>query len=188
MLKIFVLFIFHIYYICNKQLKKINMENPFTTEKTRPTFLTVLCILTFIGSGWQFLSSLISIATSKIASSGGFMSMVYDAMNQSMEEIPEAMVKIMETGMTTASKILENGVAIGLTNTVLYAASILGAVLMFNLKKKGFYLYSAAQVLLVFVLPVIVGFNIFTVLGMIWALVFAAAFIIMYGVNVKHMN
>jgi len=164
------------------------MENPFNTEKTRPTFLTVLCILTFVGSGFSLLSSLMSIATSKIASSSGFMSLIYDAMNQSMEEIPEAMVNIMETAMQMAAKAIEYGVAIGITNAILYAASIYGAILMFNLKKKGFYLYSAAQILLLFVMPVIIGFNLFTIMGMMFSLIFTTAFIIMYGVNTKQMN
>lgn len=164
------------------------MENPFTTEKTRPTFLTVLCILTFIGSGLSLLSSLMSIATSKIASGSGLMSLVYESMNQSMQEIPEVMVKMMETMVETTTKVLENGVAIGLTNTILYAVSLYGAILMFRLKKNGFYLYACAQILLLFVVPVIVGFNVFTVMGIIGSLIFTAAFIIMYGVNVKHMN
>ena len=34
-----------------------NVENAVGTEK-RPTFLTVLCILTFVGSGWGILSAL----------------------------------------------------------------------------------------------------------------------------------
>lgn len=164
------------------------MENPFATEKTRPTFLTVLCILTFIGSGLNFLSSLMSIATSKVTSSTGFMSMIYESMNQSMEEIPESMVNMMETVMTTVTKVMEHGATIGITNTILYAASVLGAVLMFNLKKNGFYLYSAAQILLLFVLPVVVGFNIVTMMGLVFSLIFTAAFIIMYGVNVKYMK
>jgi hypothetical protein len=31
-------------------------------ENKRPTFLTVLCVLTFIGSGFSFLSQIISFA------------------------------------------------------------------------------------------------------------------------------
>ena len=38
------------------------MENPFSVEKTvRPTFLTVLCILTFIGSGWGLINNLFQL-------------------------------------------------------------------------------------------------------------------------------
>ena len=42
------------------------MENPFEEQQNgrrRPVFLTVLCILTFIGSGWGVLSNLFSIFT-----------------------------------------------------------------------------------------------------------------------------
>ncbi len=39
------------------------MENPFNVEKpVRPTFLTVLCILTFIGSGWGLINNLFQLA------------------------------------------------------------------------------------------------------------------------------
>ena len=38
------------------------MENPFSVEKTvRPTFLTVLCILTFVGSGWGLINNLFQL-------------------------------------------------------------------------------------------------------------------------------
>lgn len=38
------------------------MENPFSVEKpVRPTFLTVLCILTFIGSGWGLINNLFQL-------------------------------------------------------------------------------------------------------------------------------
>ena len=43
------------------------MENPFDEQQRpiqRPTFLMVLCILTFIGSGWGVLSNLYSVFTS----------------------------------------------------------------------------------------------------------------------------
>jgi len=36
------------------------MEENTTTETLRPTFLTVLCILTFIGSGWGVINAMIS--------------------------------------------------------------------------------------------------------------------------------
>lgn len=39
------------------------MENPFNVEKpVRPTFLIVLCILTFIGSGWGLINNLFQLA------------------------------------------------------------------------------------------------------------------------------
>lgn len=39
------------------------MENPFNVEKpVRSPFLTVLCILTFIGSGWGLINNLFQLA------------------------------------------------------------------------------------------------------------------------------
>lgn len=36
-----------------------NLDEQMIEKKGRPTFLTVLCILTFIGSGWGIISSLV---------------------------------------------------------------------------------------------------------------------------------
>ena len=49
-----------------EQTELKNMENPFEEQQNklqRPTFLLVLCILTFIGSGWGTLSNLFSVFT-----------------------------------------------------------------------------------------------------------------------------
>ncbi len=48
------------------------MENPFEEQQNqfqRPTFLLVLCILTFIGSGWGTLSNLFSVFTAGLTDS-----------------------------------------------------------------------------------------------------------------------
>ncbi|MFR5958710.1 MAG: hypothetical protein ACLUHA_03330, partial [Bacteroides stercoris] len=37
--------------------------------------------------------------------------------------------------------------------------SLLGAILMFQLRRIGFYFYTAAQILMLFVLPYFAGFN-----------------------------
>ena len=52
------------------------MENPFETQATRakrPTFLTVLCILTFIGSGWGVLGSIFNFFTADVINGDLYM-------------------------------------------------------------------------------------------------------------------
>ena len=55
-----------------EQTELKNMENPFEEQQNklqRPTFLLVLCILTFIGSGWGTLSNLFSVFTAGLTDS-----------------------------------------------------------------------------------------------------------------------
>jgi hypothetical protein len=56
------------------------------------------------------------------------------------------------------------------------AASLYGAIMMWNLKKIGFYVYLAAQILIV-----VFGWSIL-------ALVFAVLFVVLYGLNFKYLE
>jgi hypothetical protein len=125
------------------------MEEQNVQQTTqRPTFLTVLCILTFIGSGLGILLNLLGIfgigALSSLASTYGAPA--------------------------------DAGVMKPILMLIFSAGSLYGAILMWNLKKMGFYLYVAAQVLLV-------------AFGFTWiGLFFAALFIVLYVLNFKHLE
>ncbi|MDF1676569.1 MAG: hypothetical protein P1U44_12715 [Vicingaceae bacterium] len=103
-----------------------------TTQATvetgkRPGFLTVLCILTFIGSGLATLFSLLATI----------------GMGSLMESIP---------GMAG----MGGGTAYFAVATVLGAASLFGAIQMWKLKKMGFFIYAGANVVAI-VLPLAFG-------------------------------
>ena len=114
----------------------------------RPTFLTVLCILTFIGSGLSLLFGLIGL--------------------------------VAAGALESVSAYLPVGVDSGLFKSIiliiLMAGSLYGAIQMWKLKKLGFYIYAAANVVLL-----ILGFS-------IWSLIFTALFIVLYGLNLKHLE
>jgi len=96
---------------------------PSSAPVKRPNLLTVLCILTFIGSGlgWSALT---------------------------------------------------------------YALSLLGAWIMWNLRKPGFHLYTIAQIIQV-MLPNIY----FGIPGIPWAgIILSGTFVVLYGLNLKHMT
>lgn len=130
-----------------------------TTQATaeagkRPGFLTVLCILTFIGSGLGLL--------------GGLLMTI--GMGSIMGSIP---------GMGAA---MGGGTAYFAIGTVLAAASLFGAIQMWKLKKQGFFIYAGASVVGI-ILPLIFGLP-FSAMGAI----FPVLFIVLYYLNVKHMN
>jgi|688.fasta_scaffold566228_2 hypothetical protein len=145
-----------------------------TNETTRPAFLKVLCILTWVGSGIGLISGLLAIIGSSASESA-----------------------IRSLGDATLDGTMENMKMIqyaGLACTVL---CIIGSVMMWQLKKAGFFIYligEVAPLVLSFVLlgslassggPVTGG--IAAAAGVIGA-IFPAAFVIMYGLNLKHMK
>lgn len=153
--------------------------------KKRPVFITVLCILTFVSCGLSFISALWRLAFGNdtkqsieaMRSMQRFGDSTFDKMADSLEKLQEWQV--------TADFLALGNVALCLA----------GALLMWKLKKSGFFIYVGGQVL-----PFISLFGMYSVvqdvpfMGIsflivsIVAAIFAIAFIIMYGINLKHMR
>lgn len=160
------------------------MEIVDTSPKQRPTLLTVLCILTFIGSGLNVLSNLMGMIMSPLKSF--FDPAMFEMALQEVDDMYAR--KFVEQAFEMAQKALDHVLEISLANFVLYAASLTGAILMFQLKKIGFYIYATAQILLLFVTPVFLGFNLFVNMGILFGGVFALLFIGLYAINLKKLN
>jgi hypothetical protein len=139
------------------------MENS-TTQ--RPTFLTVLCILTWIGCGLGLIGNLMSMAGASLFGSLGGKFMTY-------------------YGIQTICVIL----------------CLIGSIQMWKMKKTGFYIYTAGELL-----PLALSYILFADLikatatlggkgvasamaagGIIGALI-PIAFVVMYFVNTKDMK
>jgi len=124
----------------------------------RPVFLTVLCILTFIGSGLGTLFGILGIVGA---------SFLGDLMN-SIPGMGAAM------GATTGFMIV---------TTVLAAASLFGAIQMWKLKKMGFFIYAGANIIAPIATIVMLGGG-FAIMSFLWPVVF----IVLYGLNLKHLS
>lgn len=147
------------------------MENPFVEEKQenkRPVFLTVLCILTFIGAGFSVLSALIMLFLPA--------SFMEGMQGQFVDMLGEDKADEMVASMTLATKLAPY-------QFVLSLLSLVGAIMMFQLKRLGFYLYVLAQVLLV-VLPAFISGQ----WGIFWQAFWAILFIVLYALNLKSMK
>ncbi len=164
--------------------KSNKMEIIETNPKQRPGLLTALCILTFIGSGFGILNNIFGMIMSPIKDLFGpeFFETALDNVHDDFAR------KFVEQAFEIAKKAIEHIFEISLTQFLLYAASLTGAILMFQLKKNGFYIYSAAQVLLLFVAPAFIGFNLFVNIGILFGSVFTILFIALYAINLKKMN
>jgi hypothetical protein len=160
------------------------MEIVDTNPKQRPGLLTVLCILTFIGSGFGVLNNVMGMIMSPIKNflNPEFFEMV-------LEEVQDEPARqFVEQALEIGQKAIEHIFEISLAQFLLYAASLTGAILMFQLKKTGFYIYATAQVLLLFVPAIFLGFNLFVNIGILFSSVFTILFIALYAINLKKMN
>lgn len=101
-------------------------------EKKRPELLRVLCILTFIGSGLSLVSNSI-------------MFMVIGTVRDYYEQGKfDYLILDMDTNVLEI--LLSVNASFFLFQGALFALTIYGAYLMWNLKKLGFHIYTIAQI------------------------------------------
>lgn len=155
----------------------------------RPMFLTVICILSFIGLGWSILSGIMGLILGKFTSS--FYSMYQGMMEKSMNNMgnmpPEASARI-ESIMNSSLKFAQHAPVINSVNLICSLIALAGVILMWNLKKTGFILYVIPEVIIVFFPLILVGFNFISAMMLVWGIIISGAFIIMYAVNLKAMK
>lgn len=148
----------------------VEFETPAPNK--RPTFLTVICVLSFIWEGLMILFGILGVL---------FVGSVFKILGQvSSGDSYEQMSEMQRKGLDQLMDLGEGTVAIILGVFVLInVISLVSVILMWKLKKTGFYIYSVLNGLIV-VLNLI-QFDIFmTIMGI--------AFIVMYAMNLKHMK
>lgn len=168
------------------------MESTATaaSPRKRPDFLTVLCILTFIGSGFGLVSALTNYANADVLTE-----IAKDALDQSKEKVDEDLEgsekgianKVISgaASMMDPVKLKQNYLLTFVSNLI----TLSGAFLMFRLKKAGFWLYVAGTLMLV-VTPVIIfgPGNLFS-LGLTFLFgIIGILFIVLYSLNLKYLG
>jgi hypothetical protein len=139
---------------------------PATENKDkRPNLLTILCILTFIGSGLNAFSNL----------------MVFIFFDASMTFAAEMVKTFRLPGM----ELFLNAKPVYFAVTALInALAVAGAIRMWQLRKQGFHIYTVAQILVIltpmyfFRLP---GPDFFSI-------ILSAVFVMLYGSTLKKMS
>lgn len=120
----------------------------------RPEMLTVLCVLSFINAAWNALSNFISFAfydtfqgvfTQMREGKGVFEDMA-EQMGDSWEMMAEASALAFSVGR--GYYFLE---------ILLYIASFVGVLMMWKLQKKGFHVYTVAQILMLIATSIFVA-------------------------------
>lgn len=136
---------------------------PAAEAGKRPVFLTVICILSFIAAGFAIIGYIGVITV--MGAAGAAMGALEGMEGVTTHDVPGV-------GMTWAYII------VGFLCTIV---GLVGVIKMWKLKKQGFMLYAGSSVVSMIMGVIYSGFG-------IGAVVFPILFIVLYYLNLKHMN
>jgi hypothetical protein len=158
------------------------------TEKKLPTFLKVLCILTFVGAGLGILGAFYAMFIQ------GFTIRMLENSGGAYQSNPFLSSIDNSEYINALKKWGQISNMLALLGSCL---CLFGALMMWKLKKSGFFLYISGQIspfigmygLMGGLMPNSSGpLAGFALIGQVFALIFPLGFIIMYGVNYKHLK
>ena len=143
-------------------------ENTSTNMNERPVLLKVLCVLSWIGSGIQiFVSTLYSLFINESVKQE-----MYNLLpNQEMIDMYKDIFNLMDKT--------------SIWYLILYLVNVAFVYMIWNFKKMGFYGYCLIQVL---ILLVPYSVNPFEFNKLLISAIFPIIFIVLYGVNLKHLR
>ncbi|MFB0998559.1 MAG: hypothetical protein QMC28_07675 [Flavobacteriales bacterium] len=163
-------------------------QESLNIENERPTFLTVLAIITFVVSGFLLIYATFQLLTySEIEQREAIELMVGQMEETTTNETAEIMGDMTSSIQLMAEENIENHTLFSSISLISILLSLFGAFMMFNMKKTGFHLYLGSKIiglipLMFYTLSgLVVGYYI--LFGF-----FTLAFVIMYAVNLKHLK
>jgi uncharacterized membrane protein YqjE len=161
----------------------------------RPSFLTWLCILTFIGSGWALISC---VWTYKMADKTSFVfHQRVKVKNDSTFLKDTANIRRHQEASPLKGKIQASLSKIVNTDNMRKAAiggfiaallTLAGALLMWKLKRKGFYIYILGVALAIAIPFYLYGNDLIAIGATSFANFFGLLFIALYALNLKSMR
>ncbi len=164
---------------------------PGQSAPNRPTFLTVLCILTFLASAYYFFTSLVGVFVTKDFDTDQWETLseqVAESMSDADETTSQMMQSVMEALAETTAKTIENATTLGLITMMVALLSAFGAYEMYNLKRRGFAIYAAAKFIGIILPLVIIGVNMITMIGYGVAFIAGLIMLFLYNINRKYMR
>jgi hypothetical protein len=171
-----------------------NSTYEFETEPvTRPSFLTWLCILTFIGSGWAVASSVYTYFSAEKYSN---ILSEKKPINQDSAYVDSTRAKhnernaLPEKIKASLSKILDkhNMRKFAIGNLIAALFTLTGGLFMWRIKRTGFYIYIVGVAFCLMVPFYIYGNDLIAVGAASFNNFFGLVFIALYALNLKSMN
>lgn len=166
-------------------------------QQLRPTLLTVLCILTFIGSSWLILTNIWAYATAS-KSSQMFSSVTRMKTNDSTFENDSAEARIVhkkrslfgEKMMSSVSKMMTvNNIRKNAIGTIISSIlTLFAALMMWQQKKSGFYIYIIGTLCGIMIPFYLYGANMMSIGVAFVTGFFGLVFIALYALNIKSLR
>ena len=158
----------------------------------RPVFLKVLCMLTFIGSGYGIINNTVLYFKADTISKvfvDTKAKMNEDLAKKNNAGKPEK-VLLVTTIMNNASVMStpQNIRKSAIGNCIVSAICLLGAVLMWNLRRVGFYIYTFGTIISIILPFYLFGSNFLTNLSAGFLGFIGILFVIFYAMNIKSMK
>ena len=157
----------------------------------RPTFLKVLCILTFIGSSYAIITSTYTYFNAKEIANE-----VVKAKSEINQDVQNKR-KNKPQNDAFASKMVKNMSVMAnpdnlrrssLGSIIASVFCLIGAILMWRLNRKGFYLYVLGTIIGIIVPFYVFGNNFLTALSVGISALIGILFVIFYAMNLKSMK
>jgi hypothetical protein len=167
-----------------------DLEEFETVPRERPTFLKVLCILTFIGSSYFIITSaysyfnadkVVKVLTSTKAEINR------DINNKSNDAAANNFKNKMMDNMSVMTKpenLRKSSIGIIISSVI----CLLGAILMWRLNKTGFYLYTLGTIIGIIVPFYVFGNNFLTAIQAGFTSFVGILFVVFYAMNLKSMR
>jgi hypothetical protein len=161
-------------------------ENEYDNGKL-PTGLNVLTILTFIGSGFSLLFSVIGFFSAKTS---------FDNRDETIEKMnstamPSWMKAIMPNMShfdETITKSFENRIPILMLSFIAIGLCVFGAIQMRKRMKQGFILYTIGELLPILTSAFFIGFFTLSGLAFYFMLFLSLLFIFLYMLQRKYLT
>ena len=158
----------------------LDSEMPEGGSKKRTTFVTVLCILSFIAIGFTIMSNLISIVTYNEDD----QRMLEEMMDQSMDELGGSPAAgFLESMFSSSMEAMVYTVELAVTSIIAQLLCLFGCLRIWKMKKNGFYIYLIGEWAPVIISTVLLGFF-FGIIGAFAPIIMS----ILYGMNLKNMD
>lgn len=122
-----------------------NMDQNTNKILKRPDGLSILCVLSFIGSGLALLSNL-------------YMFLLYHSIPEVLQSDEVMEIPGMDTDMML-NLIQSTSRSFFLFSSMIYAVSLFGVYLMWHLLKRGIHYYAIAQILILIISLLFIGGN-----------------------------
>lgn len=174
-----------------------DMNTGAAAAPKRPSFLTVLCILSFIGCALGLATGVWGYFSNKTAAASGLGDQVNERLDSAMDDamtngemtdqerqMAESITNALGGGIN-----FDNAATASLVGGLMCIVCFIGVFMMWNLKKTGFFIYLIGQVVSI-AAPFIwsSGLGIFGSMFSMIGAIFPIIFVILYALNLKHMR